>query len=139
MKRSWIIFLAALYLISPIDLLPDFILGIGWLDDLALAGFVLYYLFYMKKRREPSPSGARFREDPRSNQKQEGAPRPSPYQVLGVDRNATKEEIKTAYRRLAGQYHPDRVSHLGEEFRVLAEQKFKEIQEAYQELSSGRR
>ena len=56
-----------------------------------------------------------------------------------MDRNATKEEIKAAYKRLASQYHPDKVSHLGEEFRVLAEQKFKEIQRAYQELSSGQK
>jgi DnaJ-class molecular chaperone len=35
---------------------------------------------------------------------------------------------------LAGQYHPDKVSHLGEEFRQLAEKRFKEIQVAYQEL-----
>ncbi|HUT69368.1 MAG TPA: DnaJ domain-containing protein [Desulfatiglandales bacterium] len=42
--------------------------------------------------------------------------------------------MKNAYRKLANKYHPDKVDHLGDEFRVLAEQRFKEIQEAYQEL-----
>ncbi|MBW2144864.1 MAG: DnaJ domain-containing protein, partial [Deltaproteobacteria bacterium] len=41
---------------------------------------------------------------------------------------------KKAYRRLAGKYHPDRVNHLGEEFKELAERRFKEIQDAYQDL-----
>ena len=54
--------------------------------------------------------------------------------MLGVGKNASLDEIKNAYKRLAVKYHPDKVSHLGEEFRVLAEQRFKEIQEAYQEL-----
>ncbi|MDW8043772.1 MAG: DnaJ domain-containing protein [Nitrososphaerota archaeon] len=47
------------------------------------------------------------------------------YEVLGVPRNATKEEIKRAYRRLALQYHPDRNKSPD------AEEKFKEISEAY--------
>ncbi|MCS6784696.1 MAG: DnaJ domain-containing protein [Candidatus Caldarchaeum sp.] len=47
------------------------------------------------------------------------------YEILGVPRNATKEEIKRAYRRLALQYHPDRNKSPD------AEEKFKEISEAY--------
>ncbi len=52
------------------------------------------------------------------------------YQILGVGRNATKEEIKRAYRRLAKKYHPDLNPGNKE-----AEAKFKEIQEAYSVLS----
>jgi molecular chaperone DnaJ len=52
------------------------------------------------------------------------------YQILGVSRNATEEEIKKAYRKLAFQYHPDRNPDNKE-----AEEKFKEISEAYQVLS----
>jgi DnaJ-class molecular chaperone len=57
--------------------------------------------------------------------------------VLGVAANASPEEIKSAYRGLANKYHPDKVSHLGAEFRALAHEKFKEIQAAYQELAKG--
>lgn len=51
------------------------------------------------------------------------------YEVLGLQRGATKEEIKNAYRKLALQYHPDRNKEKG------AEEKFKEISEAYAVLS----
>src|SRR5678816_821708 len=51
------------------------------------------------------------------------------YEVLNVDKNATKEEIKNNYRKLALQYHPDRNKSAG------AEEKFKEISEAYAVLS----
>ncbi|OAG27889.1 molecular chaperone DnaJ [Thermodesulfatator autotrophicus] len=52
------------------------------------------------------------------------------YQILGVSRNASQEEIKKAYRRLARQYHPD--LHPGDK---EAEERFKEISEAYEVLS----
>jgi molecular chaperone DnaJ len=53
------------------------------------------------------------------------------YEILGVDRNATKEELKKAYRKLAMQYHPDRNPNNKE-----AEEKFKEAAEAYEVLSN---
>jgi molecular chaperone DnaJ len=53
------------------------------------------------------------------------------YEVLGVSRNATEQELKQAYRRLAIKYHPDKNPGNKE-----AEEKFKEIAEAYQVLSS---
>ncbi|MBU0985845.1 MAG: DnaJ domain-containing protein, partial [Proteobacteria bacterium] len=55
---------------------------------------------------------------------------------LNVSRNASAAEIKKAYRELAGKYHPDKVQHLGEEFRKLAENRFKEIEAAYRKLTS---
>ncbi|MFC1900406.1 molecular chaperone DnaJ [Chloroflexota bacterium] len=53
------------------------------------------------------------------------------YDVLGIDRNATGEQIKAAYRKLAFQYHPDRNRDDG------AEDKFKEVNEAYEVLSDA--
>jgi molecular chaperone DnaJ len=55
-----------------------------------------------------------------------------PYKTLGVDRKASDEEIKRAYRKLARQYHPDRNS--GDK---SAEERFKEVQEAYSILSDA--
>lgn len=55
------------------------------------------------------------------------------YEILGVPRNATKDEIKAAYRRLALQYHPDRNKS------PEAEEKFKEISEAYAVLSDDQK
>ena len=56
-----------------------------------------------------------------------------PYEILGVGKDATQDEIKTAYRKLAKQYHPDR--YVGNPLADLAAEKFKEINEAYDALS----
>ncbi len=56
------------------------------------------------------------------------------WDVLGVSPDADVEQIKAAYRQLVLQNHPDRVSNLGPEFVKVAEEKFKAIQEAYEEI-----
>ncbi len=53
------------------------------------------------------------------------------YAVLGLEPGADMETVKKAYRKLSMQYHPDKVRHLGDEFRVVAEEKMKEINQAY--------
>jgi len=53
------------------------------------------------------------------------------YAVLGLEPGAEFAEIKKAYRKLSMQYHPDKVGHLGEEFKNIAEEKMKEINVAY--------
>lgn len=57
------------------------------------------------------------------------------YEILGVGRNADEKEIKAAFRKLSLQYHPDRHSGKSESERKEAEEKFKEIAEAYSVLS----
>ncbi len=56
------------------------------------------------------------------------------YATLGLSKGASAEEIKKAYRKLSMQYHPDKVRHLGEEFRAVAEEKMKEINAAHDYL-----
>lgn len=60
-----------------------------------------------------------------------------PYSVLGVDKNATEEEIKNAYRELARKYHPDNYSD--NPLSDLAGEKMKEINEAYDAIMNSRR
>lgn len=58
------------------------------------------------------------------------------YEVLGVEKNATADELKKAYRKLAIKYHPDRQHDKTDEEKKDAEEKFKEAAEAYDVLSN---
>ena len=55
-----------------------------------------------------------------------------PYQVLGVSRNASDEEIKKAYRALSRRYHPD--ANVNNPNKAQAEEKFKQVQQAYDQI-----
>lgn len=59
-----------------------------------------------------------------------------PYQILGVDRNASDSEIKKAYRTLSRKYHPD--ANIDNPNAELAEEKFKQIQQAYEQIMKER-
>ncbi|BDX39380.1 molecular chaperone DjlA [Tenuifilaceae bacterium CYCD] len=60
------------------------------------------------------------------------------YTILEVSPSATNEEVKKAYRQMAIKHHPDKVSHLGDDVRVAAEQKFKMVNEAYEKIKKER-
>lgn len=56
------------------------------------------------------------------------------YSLLGVNENSSEEEVKTAYKKLAKQYHPDLHASESIEEQKTYENKFKEINEAYEEI-----
>lgn len=118
-----------LYLIWPLDLLPDYLGLLGRIDELALLLFLVH-----KSRRWKKGSQSQQAGESRSNMER---PAPQdPYQILEIARDATAEEIERAYKKLATQYHPDKVSHLGVELQKVAHEKMIEIQRAYAELKN---
>jgi len=133
--------LALLYTFLPFDFVPDMLVGWGWLDDIIIL-YLLWYYFYRGRRVQPGSTGARAEGQQRdfgsagTNRGGQTIPK-TPHEILDVPRGASQEEIRAAYKRLAGKYHPDKVEHLGDEFKALAEEKFIEIQEAYQKLKTG--
>lgn len=77
-------------------------------------------------------------------QKEQSKPKPNSkpqtsnaYSVLNISINSSKDEITSAYKKLAQQYHPDKVEGLGPEFKELAEKRMKDINAAYKELMSN--
>lgn len=60
------------------------------------------------------------------------------YKILEIDKTATESQIKKAYRKMAKKYHPDKVMHLGKEYQKGAKEKFRQVQEAYEQLQKER-
>ena len=144
-----LIILAVLYILSPYDILPDLMIGWGWLDDIVILGFLLRYFYNRKKKRDAfqkyyqnnknadsaGNSSTKNNQSRRDTSEGDSSSRHwDPYQILEIERGASQENIKQAFRHLAGKYHPDKVEYLGNEFKALAEKRFKEIQRAYEEL-----
>ena len=147
------------------DLLVPYV---GWIDDslvlfaifhLIRHGELPWFLFKKKRvgRTDKSPrnqkkttrnnhSGQAKNADQNPDQKkkeQNGSGNGTPcfksnHEILGVPADATWEEIQKAYKERIKQYHPDKLSHLGEEFSYLANEKFLEIQKAYGALKKQR-
>ena len=150
MWKIILLVLALLYVLSPYDLFPDMVIGWGWIDDLVILGFLWRYLYLLKKKRgsfqkyyqsgRNTHSGENYNKtadeysSSSNTHTQDSSVLWDPYKILEIQRGASQEEVKIAYRQLAGKYHPDKVEHLGDEFKALAEKRFKEIQQAYQEL-----
>lgn len=62
----------------------------------------------------------------------------SAYKILEIEKTATVAEIKAAYRTMAKKYHPDKLQHMDEAYRKGAEDKFRKVQEAYEQLQKER-
>ena len=54
--------------------------------------------------------------------------------LLDISPEASDSEVKKAYRKMASKFHPDKVHHLGNEFQKMAEEKFKSVNDAYQQI-----
>jgi DnaJ like chaperone protein len=62
----------------------------------------------------------------------------SSYKILEIEPSVSNDEVKKAYRKMAMKYHPDKVSHLGDDFRKTADEKFKKVNEAYDKIKKER-
>lgn len=147
---------ALAYLVSPMDIIPEILIPyLGWIDDTLVLGTIIYMLKYNRlpdfsffkrklfkqtkksqfKENNQQSNYSQSRQQARSSRDQAytGSPK-SPYEILNIPENASKEQIQSAYKSAIKKYHPDKLSHLGEEFASLAKEKFLEIQNAYDQL-----
>ena len=114
------IVIAALYVISPLDAIPDFLPGLGWVDDLFVVGVLLWFLNARRRGQSPWDAfhgrrrghWARGPAGPPPEDLGTDFSRQDPFTLLEITRQASPEEIKAAYRRAVARYHPDKVAHL---------------------------
>jgi uncharacterized membrane protein YkvA (DUF1232 family) len=146
--RALPLILVLLYILSPFDVVPDFLLGPGWIDDLLLIGVLIWFLTARRPGESPAEFYRRYRgyQRPSSGQGERGYEKErvreasgkyeeeDPFKVLGVKPGASRDEIKAARRRAVAKYHPDKVTHLGKEFQEMAHKKLLAIQRAYETL-----
>jgi len=62
----------------------------------------------------------------------------SAYKILEIDKNASNEDIKKAYRKMVKKYHPDKLVNMDEAYQKGAREKFNQVQEAYEKLQKER-
>jgi DnaJ like chaperone protein len=60
------------------------------------------------------------------------------YKILEIEKTASIDDIKKAYRKMAMKYHPDKVHHLGQDYMKDAQEKFRKINKAYEQLKKER-
>ena len=141
-KAVLLLLLALLYVVIPWDF--DFVPVFGRIDD--IINFLLALRYFWKRKqlfqgRMPPGGGGQGRaagKDAGSSSPGKDHGEDDPYQVLGKKPGDDEETIRKAYRELLGKYHPDRVQHLGEEFREIALQRTKSINLAWQDISKER-
>lgn len=96
----------------------------------------IWIVYKLVAKQNTAKSANYEQEDSGNSQQQQTTQRPQSDEetfanILGLSPSSSFEIIKQRYRELCTKYHPDKVSHLGEEFRVIAEQKLKDINAAY--------
>jgi DnaJ-domain-containing protein 1 len=100
------------------------------------------------KRRRLAEAGRKARRlerprrkgPPRAEAPEPKAPRGArpPHEVLGVEEDATLEEVQASYRKLAAAYHPDKLASSAAELRAIAEERLREINAAYSTMKRER-
>jgi DnaJ-domain-containing protein 1 len=121
-------------------------MDLGWIEfsviiGCGLIGFFVVNAFLESRRvrnetpRQDRSEAGSERTERASRSENEETERPpserSWSEILGVSKEASPDDIKSAFRKEITRYHPDRVEGLGRELRELAEQKAKEINWAY--------
>jgi len=130
--KIFLLVVGLLYFLFPHDLIRDFIPVLGYFDDLALILWILYVL------RQKQLRSKKFRHEYSKNNQPGDENLKNPYEILGISKNSSDEDVKKAYKELVSKYHPDRVEHLGEDFKKIAHEKFVEIKNAYEEIKKLR-
>ena len=133
MKKLKLIFIliGLAYFLFPTDLIPDVAGLLGFIDDLAVFGILIYqYHLKIKKYQEKFKNLKNEYQQGNKNIKSSR----SAYEVLGITPKTPLSAVKKEYKKLMSKYHPDLVNHLGPELKEFAEEKSKEIQAAYQNI-----
>jgi DnaJ like chaperone protein len=60
------------------------------------------------------------------------------YKILEIEKDASNDDVKKAYRKMAVKYHPDKVAHLGEDVQKAAKEKFQKVVDAYDNIKKER-
>ena len=133
------ILIGLIYFFSPVDLIPDVLGLLGRLDDILVVAFLIWqYSIKLKRYKEQLKFyQERLRQEHGSDNTEErrtGEGTSDPYEVLEIKAGASEDEIQSAYKKLMGLYHPDKVNHLGAELKDLAHKKTLQIQRAYEAL-----
>jgi len=135
------IFMAGVaYVVSLIDLIPG-IGPISLIDDIIVILVMLWFftswlpknrhrIYWFKPRAQAGAGQSRATGSAEAAQMGEF----DPFEVLNIARGASPDEVKAAYRNMLSKYHPDKVSHLGEDFQKIAHEKALDIQKAYEIL-----
>jgi hypothetical protein len=133
---SRIVFLIAAVMIGAIvfRVIPPIVL----VRIIAYALIFLGPLYLINRVIPRNTFGSYYQEQPRTKPRRTIKTQ-TPYEILGIEPTASKEEITRAYRDMAKKYHPDTVANLAPEFRELAEQRMKAINAAYDQLNGNSR
>ena len=104
-------------------------------DPVVIKGLILQWQERRARKAARAQATAAGKSQPRQRSVQNATPSSAaPWQILNVERSASGEDIKKAYLRQVALYHPDKVAHLGPDLQKLAEERTRQINQAYEVL-----